>query len=211
MTMTPKLSKLILTCHILFSIGWLGAVAVFIALAITGIASHDSELARASYLAMEVSSWCIIVPFCLAAFVTGIIQSLGTKWGLFKHYWILTKLILTIVSTIILLVHLKPISELASIARKQEFLNSVIDGWRIRILVDAAAGFLVLATILTISVYKPWGRIRGVLDMEFIKKKSPGKYIAIGLLVFVVVGILLLHLLGHGMHDAQLHQMKMSR
>jgi len=211
MTMTTKLSKSILTFHILFSVGWMGAVAVFMALAITGIASHDSELAKASYLAMEVSSWYVIVPFCLLAFITGIIQALGTKWGLFKHYWILTKLILTIAATIILLMHLKPINELASIATKQEFLNSGMGGWRIRILADAAAGFLVLAAILTISIYKPWGRTQGTLNMELIKKKSSGKYIAIGLLVLVIAGILLLHLLGHGMHGTQLHQMNMSR
>lgn len=128
MTMTPRLSKVVLTSHITFSVGWLGAVAVFLALAITGITSQNIQLARASYLAMEIMSWFIIVPFCLASLLTGIVQSPGTKWGLFKHYWIVVKLILTIGATILLLLHLQPISLLAGMAAETKFSNIELPG-----------------------------------------------------------------------------------
>ena len=86
MTLTPRISKIVLTGHITFSVGWLGAVAVFMALAITGLKTTNSQLANATYLAMELSTWYVIVPFCLVSFFTGIIQAIGTSWRLFKHY-----------------------------------------------------------------------------------------------------------------------------
>ncbi len=47
MTMTPRLSKAVLTSHITFSVGWLGAVVVFLILAITGLTSQDIQTSRA--------------------------------------------------------------------------------------------------------------------------------------------------------------------
>ena len=71
---------------------------------------------RAAYLAMHLITWFVIVPLCLAALLTGIVQSLGTTWGLFRHYWVVTKLLLTVLATIILLVHTQPIDRVAAVA-----------------------------------------------------------------------------------------------
>jgi len=209
MKMTSRQYKFLLICHITFSVGWLGSVAVFIALGVTGIASKNVELARASYLVMDVTSLYVIVPFCLGALLTGLIQALGTKWGLFRHYWIVVKLILTVASTALLLMHLKPIRLLSEMAAEQKFPDASMYGLRMRIVADAGAGLLVLIAILVISVYKPWGRIKGTLNMQTIKK-SRAKYIVIGIIVLVLCGIILLHLLGGEMHGAGGHQMKMS-
>ena len=54
MTMTPRLRKLTLTAHVVFSVGWLGAIVPYLALAIAGLASHDVQMARAVFLSMEV-------------------------------------------------------------------------------------------------------------------------------------------------------------
>jgi len=37
----------------------------------------------------------------LAALATGLVQSLGTEWGLLRYYWVLGKLFLTIFATIV--------------------------------------------------------------------------------------------------------------
>lgn len=85
--MTPQLRKLALTAHVTSSVGWLGAVAGFLALALTGLTSEDNQMARAAYLAMELYCWFVIVPLSLTSPLTGVVQSLGTTWGLFRHYW----------------------------------------------------------------------------------------------------------------------------
>jgi len=60
---------------------------------------------RAAYLATELTTWFVIVPLAFAALITGIVQSLGTTWGLFRHYWVVVKFVLTVLATILLLLH----------------------------------------------------------------------------------------------------------
>ena len=103
--MTPRLSKLALTAHIAFSVGWIGAAAAFLVLSIAGLTSRDAETVRGAYLAMNLIGLYIIVPLSMAALATGLIQSLGTPWGLFRQHWVLVKLLLTIVSIGVLLMH----------------------------------------------------------------------------------------------------------
>ena len=54
MTMTPRLRKLALTTHVTFSVGWLGVVVAYLALAIAGLTSHDAQMVRAAYLSLEL-------------------------------------------------------------------------------------------------------------------------------------------------------------
>src|ERR671915_105942 len=114
--MTPRLRKFVLTAHITFSVGWLGAVVAYLALAIAALTSRDIQMVRAAYLSMELIGWFIIVPFSLAALLTGLVQSLGTQWGLFRHYWILVKFLLTVTATIVLLLHMPTIGRVARMA-----------------------------------------------------------------------------------------------
>lgn len=156
MTMTPHVRKFALTTHVISSVGWLGAVAVFLALAIAGLTSMDAQLVRAAYLGMELTTRFVIVPLCLASLLTGLISSLGTEWGLFRYYWILIKLLITIFSTIGLLVHLQPISYLAGVA-VETTLTSSVHQVQIQLVIIASAAMLALLVATTLSMYKPRG------------------------------------------------------
>src|SRR5688572_25007536 len=103
--MSPGVRKLSLTAHVVSSVGWLGSVASFLILSIAGLTSQNAELVRGCYLTMNLIGQFMIVPLGVAALVTGVIQSLGTHWGLTKHYWVLTKFALTVVATTLLLLH----------------------------------------------------------------------------------------------------------
>src|SRR6266705_857178 len=80
--MTPSLRKFALTAHVTSSIGWFGAVAAFLALAIAGLFSQDRELVRAAYLVMGLTTWFVIVPFAFVSLGSGVVSSLFTRWGL---------------------------------------------------------------------------------------------------------------------------------
>jgi len=80
--------------------------------------------------------------------------------GLFKHYWILVKLVMAIPSTILLFVHTRPISYIARIASETTLSGTDLDKLRIDILGEAGAALLVLLVATTLSVYKPPGRTR---------------------------------------------------
>src|SRR5437016_4259570 len=107
MTMSSGQRKFALTAHVTSSVGLLGSIAAFLALAVAGLISRDSEIVRAVYPAMDLIARFVIVPSVLAALLTGLIQSLGTPWGLFRHYWVLVKLLLTIFAAIVLLARVK--------------------------------------------------------------------------------------------------------
>ena len=144
MTMTPRLRKFALTAHITFSVGWLGAVVPYLALAIVGLTSHDAQIVRAAYLSMELIGWFVIVPLSLAALLSGVVQSLGTSWGLFRHWWIVAKLLLTTGATIVLLGHMEAVSHMSAIAAKTTLFNTDFRGLRVQLVVHAAGGLLVL-------------------------------------------------------------------
>lgn len=157
MIMTPGLRKFALTVHVTSSVGTLGAVAGFLALAVAGLASEDSQMVRAAYPAMELTAWYVIVPLVLASLVTGLVQSLGTPWGLFRHYWVLTKLLLNVLVTIVLLLQMDGISYVAGVAAETTLSSTDLLGLRRSIRTHATGGLLVLLVPVVLSLYKPRG------------------------------------------------------
>jgi hypothetical protein len=157
MIMTPGVRKFALTAHVTSSVGWLGAVAGFLALAVAGLASGDAQIVRAAYLGMELTAWFVIVPFSLASPLTGLVMSLGTTWGLFRHYWVLVKFLITIFATIVLLLHMQPIGHLARVVAETTLSRGELSALRIQLVANAGAAILALLVATVLSVYKPRG------------------------------------------------------
>jgi hypothetical protein len=160
MTMGPRLRKFALTAHVTCSVGLLGAIAGFLALAVAGLTSQDAQMVRAAYLAMELTAWCVIVPLALGSLLTGLVQSLGTTWGLFRHYWVLAKLSLTVFATVVLLLKMKLISYVARVAAETTLSSADPRAARTELVIHAVAGLLVLLVPAALSVYKPRGITR---------------------------------------------------
>jgi hypothetical protein len=153
MTMTPVLRKFALTAHITSSVSFLGAAAAYLALA-AALAIQDAQTVRAAWIAMELTGWYVIVPLAFASLLTGLVQALGTPWGLFRHYWVLVKFLLTVFATIILLLHMPTVSFLAGVAAETDSASLGGLGGE---LLHAGDGLLVLLVNTTLSVYKPRG------------------------------------------------------
>lgn len=155
MIMPPRVRKFALTAHVTSSVGWLGAVVVFLALAIVGLTSQDAQTVRGAYLVMEPAARSVLVPLAFASLATGIVQGLGTPWGLFRHYWVLFKLLITIFATIVLLIYMEtfrvmarvaadPSADLEMVRNPSPTLHSVL-------------ALLVLLVATVLAVYKPRG------------------------------------------------------
>ncbi|MEZ0230222.1 MAG: hypothetical protein ACAI25_16490 [Planctomycetota bacterium] len=155
--MTPTLRKVALTAHVTFSVGWLGAVVAYLALAIAGLASRDAQTVRAAYPSLELLIRFVIVPLALASLASGLFQSLATPWGLIRHYWIVAKLALTVVATTILLIHMPAVGRMARIAAETALSADDFRTERLQLVIHAAGGLGVLLVITTLSVFKPWG------------------------------------------------------
>ncbi|WP_344438926.1 hypothetical protein [Kitasatospora nipponensis] len=158
--MTPRVRKLALTAHVTVSVGWVGAVAVFLALAVAGLTSTDAQLVRSAYLVMGLVGWFVIVPLCFASLGTGVVSSLGTSWGLVRYYWVAIKLVITVLSTLVLLVHMGPIGSIARAAAGATWSGGELHGLRVQLVVEAGVALLALLVATALSVYKPPGRTR---------------------------------------------------
>jgi hypothetical protein len=158
MTMSPRVRKLALTAHVAASVGWLGAVVVALALAVAGLASRDAATVRAAYLALELIAWFVLVPLAFASLVTGLVQSLGSAWGLFRHYWVLAKLVINVFATIVLLLYLSTLGHLADLATETTVSGGGLDRLRDPSpVLHAGAALLLLVTATVLAVYKPQG------------------------------------------------------
>ena len=158
MVMAPSMRKLALTAHVGSSVGWLGAVAAFLALAVAGLWSPAAETVRAAYLAMDLTYWYVIVPLGLASLLTGLVSSLGTEWGLVRHYWVLVKLLATIPLTMLMLVHTQPVGYVARIATTRALSSADLSGLRVQLFAYAVLALVVLLVVTGLSIYKPRGR-----------------------------------------------------
>jgi len=154
MTLTPGLRKLVLAAHVTVSVGWLGAVVAVLSLTVAGLAGQAAHLVRAVYLAAEPITVFAVVPLAIASLVTGLISSLGTPWGLFRHYWVVFKLVLTVLATVVLLQFLGTARHFADVAAGADPVDA--SGlWSY--LLHAGGGLLVLLATTVLGIYKPRG------------------------------------------------------
>lgn len=151
--MGPRLRKAMLTVHVGVSVGWLGAVAAYIALNVPALTSQDEHVVRSAYLMMEPVASYAIVPLAVASSLTGILQALGTPWGLFQHYWVLISLAMTLFATTILLLHMPTIQEMADLARSRSENIQQLSGD----LFHSIGGLVILLIPLVLNIYKPRG------------------------------------------------------
>ena len=156
MTMRPGLRKLVLAAHITLSVGWIGAVAAYIPLDVAAATSQDAKTLRAAYFGMELIARYAIVPLAVTSLLTGLVMSLGTPWGLFRHYWVLISLVLTILATVVLLVQTQTISYFADRAAAPTTSSDDLRALG-STLAHSVGGTVVLLVILVLNVYKPQG------------------------------------------------------
>lgn len=152
----PWLRQPILISHIVVSVGWMGAVAAFIVLDVTTVTSDSEPMLRASYIGMDLVTKWALVPLALFAFSSGLVLSLGTKWGLFRHWWVVVTLLLTAAATAVLLVQLPVIAHRAEAAADPAMTADDLRDLG-NLLLHSIGGFVVLLVIAVINVVKPRG------------------------------------------------------
>ena len=207
MRFAPALRKLTFTTHVTTSVGWIGAALVFLALAAIGLISQDERTVRGAYLVMAPAGWLVLVPLAHASLLSGIALSLGTPWGLFRHYWVVFKLLITAFSTVILMVYMGTFRQMAGVAA-----DPVVELGLVRNpspLVHAILALVLLVTATVLAVYKPFGMTSYGARRQEVRDSVLGRAdastsvrpLSVTVLVLVALAILfiLAHLLGSGM------------
>lgn len=158
--MPQPVRKTVLVLHVIAAVGWLGVTIADVALGATLLTTDSPELQHAMFRALGVIADFVLIPIAWTAFLTGLLLALGTRWGLIRHKWVLTKFLLTtlvvLLTTFSLVPGLKSQRDAVENAAADQLIatdpNSMI-----------SAG-IVSTTIYTIcvllSILKPWGRTR---------------------------------------------------
>ena len=157
MLMAAELRRAALAVHVITSVGWIGAAAAYLVLGVAAQIGEQVPTVRASWIAMELIGWLVIVPLGCLAFLTGLVMSLGTRWGLFWHYWVLIALVLTSLALAVLILHMPTVSAAAATARTGDDQAVLQLGGDIP---HPALGLLVLVVIAVLNLRKPPGLTR---------------------------------------------------
>lgn len=157
---SPAVRKLLLTTHVVCSVGWLGAVVASLGLSVAAMSSTDIEIVRAAYVTLELTGWFVLVPMSLASLVTGAIQSLTTSWGLFRYYWVIGKIIINVIAAAVLLMYMSTLETFADAARERQTTGALDALEKSSPVVHTIGAVLLLVAATVLSVYKPRGMTR---------------------------------------------------
>ena len=153
-----------LAVHVLVAVGWFGLVVAKLILEIWAATTPEREVARVAYQFMAVLDRAMFPPAALGTLLTGVILSVGTAWGLFQHYWIVVKLVLTVAVVLTGVIFVGAWTQqaiaMSSGSGAATATSPVIGAAPTLLIYAAVAHALMLGAATVISVYKPWGRIR---------------------------------------------------
>ncbi|WP_328530690.1 DUF2269 domain-containing protein [Nocardioides sp. NBC_00368] len=157
MIVGPRLRRLLLALHLSCSVGWIGSICAYLALAFAVPATDDPAVVRASWIGMEVVGWYAIVPLALGSLATGVLMGAVTKWGLLRHYWVVISLVGTVVLTTVLIMHMPDVTAQTQRARTAGEGELLVMGSDI---LHAVVGLVLLIGIMMLNIYKPRGLTR---------------------------------------------------
>ncbi|GLW63341.1 membrane protein [Actinomadura rubrobrunea] len=156
--LSPRMRKLTLLIHVIAAVSWLGLDVGLLTLSVTGRISDDPETIRAAYVAMDVFGDVLLIPVALFTLVTGVLLGMGTRWGLLRYHWVLTKLVLTLVAFTATVAALRPGLEQA--ARDALRTPPEVGAAASDVLVAPCVALALYTFMTVLSVYKPWGMTR---------------------------------------------------
>lgn len=151
---SPALYKFFLASHILAAGVWSGVALAKLTIALSVFGGRDGASLYNTIRVLDVT----FPPSALATLLTGVALSLSTKWGLFKHVWILLKIMLTfgVIVTGIAFTDSLRLQATEALLRGTP-LGPLSAPWLFGVL--SFAHLLMLAVASIISTYKPKGRL----------------------------------------------------
>ncbi|AXK32258.1 hypothetical protein DVA86_05895 [Streptomyces armeniacus] len=146
-----------LTLHVGVSVGWLGLSTAMATLAATGALSDGHAVRHGAYEIMHIFDLTVVIPSMALAVISGLVVSLGTQWGLVKHWWVLLKFVISLTIPVIATVQSSWIEQLIERTRDPAAEPGGV-GLTLVLCMCCYAALLWTAVIL--SVLKPLGRTR---------------------------------------------------
>lgn len=159
--LSPRLRKVTLLVHIVSGVGWMGLDVGLFLLLLTGLTTDDGQLAAACYRAVAVIVPVAVPVLSLGMLLTGLLLGWGTKWGLLRSWWVVVKLALGVILTVLVFVALVPgVNDLATPdpTTSAGAVRDVIGEATTGLMFPPIVSFTMLGFASVLSIFKPWGR-----------------------------------------------------
>jgi hypothetical protein len=158
----PVARKAVMVLHAICGIGWMGVdIAVFVLL-MTARTTNDPALAISGFNAIRMIVPIAVPPLSLGILVTGLMLGLGTRWGLLRYWWVLIKLILSLIMTVLVFVSLVPgVTSIAVLSATNLSANAVrasLGSLPNQLMFPPIVSFLMLGVAAVLSIFRPWRR-----------------------------------------------------
>lgn len=148
-----RLRQVLVFLHVTSSLGWTGAGAANVVLAVTGATTSSAEVRRVAYGLIDRIDVALVIPLAFTTLVGGVLVSVATPWGLVRHWWVLVKLVLT-VAVIIFSTFGIGVWVYQSIDASAGGGESPV---AIRLVQGAGANIVAFVFMSFVSFVKPWG------------------------------------------------------
>lgn len=153
----PQWRKLLLTIHVVATVGVLGADLVLLALGISGVRGAEPQTVYPA--AHLVAAW-LVAPLAVVALGTGLLLGVLTPWGLLKYWWVTIKLTITVVlAGLVFLVLVPRLGATADAATGSTSQLPTASERRLLAVAPAVTSALLTLNV-ALAVYKPRRRLR---------------------------------------------------
>jgi hypothetical protein len=162
--LSPKLRKAVMLVHILSGVGWMGLDIGLFVLMLTGYTTDSAAKAAGAYNAVAiVIPWSVPI-LSLGMLGSGLLLGWGTKWGILRYWWVVTKLTIGVILNVLVFVALLPgvadletsDASLTAEAVRDTIGSDVI----VSMFFPPIVSFSMLLISAILSIYKPWGKTR---------------------------------------------------
>ncbi|WP_326632356.1 hypothetical protein OIE67_45745 [Nonomuraea fuscirosea] len=162
--MRPRMRKTILVIHVIASVALVGEVWGLVVLNTAATLANDPALTHSAYRMMSPLVFAGGIPLSLIALTSGITLGLTSHWGVFRHYWVVGKLVLLLAVVGVGMFLFDP----EGMAAATSGGRSVAEARQWGQVAALGAQIVMLMTATTLSVFKPRRRIRvtGSGDLE---------------------------------------------
>lgn len=159
--LSPRLRKVTLLTHILSGIGWMGADVALFLLLFTGLTTDDGQVAASCYIAVAVFVPLAVPVLSLGMLATGLLLGWGTKWGLLRYWWVVVKLAMGLILTVLMFTALVPgINDMPrpDVTASADAVRESLGSAPTDLMFPPVVSFAMLGIASVLSVFKPWSR-----------------------------------------------------
>lgn len=162
MKLPREIRRFTIFLHVLVSVSWIGVDLVIGVLSFTGLTTDDPQTMATAYTAISMFGVPLLLTLGLLALATGLTLGWGTRFGLVRHWWVVTKLIISLVLITLVVVALRPtlIDAAAESAVVDPTLPERLDQVRLNMIFPPLVSTAALLFATWLGVYKPWGQTR---------------------------------------------------